>query len=349
MRIAIVDDTLLVAEGLRRIVEESGDHQVIWVAHNGVDGVDLCQKDTPDLVLMDLIMPVMEGVEATRLIMAGSPCPILIVSTSIKKYAPQVFSAMGFGALDAVNTPSINQDGSINGKEIFLSKINTIAKLTAEKCSIKPRPHSSRLAISSHAPSHSNNPLIAIGCSAGGPQALQEILNALPAGFSVPIIVIQHIDKLFSNDMSRWLNMHCALEVRIANDYDTPQSGIILLGGTNDHLVFNRAQQLEYTKHPTELVYRPSVDVFFQSVLKYWQGDVTAILLTGMGRDGSQGLLNCRERGFYTIAQDEATSAVYGMPKAAAKLNAAVDIMPLNQIAKKLLDLYYSAACEIKP
>ncbi len=344
MRIAIVEDTLLVAEGLRRIVEGSGDHHVIWIAHNGVEAVDLCQKDMPDLVLMDLIMPVMEGVEATRLIMAGSPCPILIVSTSITKYAPQVFSAMGFGALDAVNTPSINQDGSINGKDLFLSKINTIAKLTAEKCPANPKPHTPRMVASSPVQAHSNNPLIVIGCSAGGPQALQEILNALPVDFPVPIIVIQHIDELFSNDMGRWLNAHCALEVRIANNYDTPQRGVILLGGTSDHLVFNSAQQLEYTKHPTGLVYRPSVDVFFQSVLKYWQGDVTAILLTGMGRDGSQGLLDCRERGFYTIAQDEATSAVYGMPKAAVKLNAAVDIMPLDQIAKKLLELYYIAA-----
>jgi len=340
MRIAIVDDTLLVAEGLRRIVEGSGEHQVIWVAHNGVEAVDLCQKDTPDLVLMDLIMPVMEGVEATRLIMAGSPCPILIVSASITKYAPQVFSAMGFGALDAVNTPSINQDGSINGKNIFLSKIDTIAKLTSERSPIKSKPFVSRSAASSRVPHHSNNRLIAIGCSAGGPQALQEILGYLPADFPVPIVVIQHIDEMFSNDMGIWLNTHCSLKVRIANDYDSPQHGFVLLGGASDHLVLNSAQQLEYTKDPIELVYRPSVDVFFRSILKYWKGDVTAILLTGMGRDGAQGLLDCRERGFYTIAQDEASSAVYGMPKAAAKLNAAVDIMPLDHIATKLLELY---------
>lgn len=340
MRIAIVDDTLLIAEGLRRIVEGTGEHQVVWVAHNGVEAVDLCQADTPDLVLMDLIMPVMEGVEATRLIMAGSPCPILIVSTCITKYAPQVFSAMGFGALDAVNTPSINQDGSMSGAEILLSKINTIIKLTSDQYPIKARSRIFNLAVSPRVAHYSNNPLIAIGCSAGGPQALQEILSSLPEDFTVPIVIIQHIDELFSNDMGRWLNTHCALEVRIATDYEPPQSGVVLLGGSSDHLVLNSSQQLKYTKTPAELVYRPSVDVFFQSVLKHWQGDVTAILLTGMGRDGAQGLLDCRERGFYTVAQDEATSAVYGMPKAAAKLNAAVDILPLEHIAKKLLELY---------
>ncbi len=344
MRIAIVDDTLLVVEGLRRIVERSGEHRVIWVAHNGVEAVDLCQKETPDLLLMDLIMPVMEGVEATRLIMASSPCPILIVSASITKYAPQVFSAMGFGALDAVNTPSMGPDGSMSGEAQFLSKLNTIAKLTTEKHHVDSSLPASARGCQPKKNGYLKNALIAIGCSAGGPQALQEILNTLPADFPVPIVVIQHIDAIFSKDMSKWLNAHCALEVRIANDYDMPKRGVVLLAGTNDHLVFNRAQRLEYTKYPAGLVYRPSVDVFFHSILKYWQGDVTAILLTGMGKDGSEGLLRCRERGFYTIAQDEATSAVYGMPKAAAKLDAAVDIMPLNEIAEKLLELYYLPA-----
>jgi len=340
MRIAIVDDTVLVAEGLRRIVEESGEHNVIWVAHNGIEAVDHCHRDTPDLLLMDLIMPVMEGVEATRLIMASSPCPILIVSASITKYAPQVFSAMGFGAIDAVNTPSIDLAGPSSEKDLLLAKINTIAKLAADAIPSKPRPLVSKLATSTPVVQHSKNPLIAIGCSAGGPQALQEILSSLPSDFPVPIVVIQHIDELFSNDMSEWLDAHCSLNVRIANHLDSPEPGVVLLGGMSDHLVLNRSQKLEYTENPVDLVYRPSVDVFFQSAIKYWDGDITAMLLTGMGRDGSQGLLDCRGKGFYTIAQDEETSAVYGMPKAAAKLNAAVDIMPLEKIAAKLMELY---------
>jgi len=340
MRIAIADDTALVAEGLRRIIEESGEHKVIWMAKNGVEAVDLCHKDTPDLMLMDLIMPVMEGVEATRLIMAGSPCPILIVSASITKYAPQVFSAMGFGALDAVNTPSIISGGVINGKEALLSKIDTISQLTIEKNRHKPRPLVSKLTAASRVVQQSENPLIVIGCSAGGPQALQEILSCLPPDFSVPIVVIQHIDELFSHEMGDWLNMQCSLDVKIASNFDLPQGGTVFLGGTSEHLVMNSSQQLEYTEEPVEVVYRPSVDVFLQSVIKHWKGDVTAMLLTGMGRDGAQGLLECREQGFYTVAQDEKTSAVYGMPRAAAKLNAAVDILPLKKIASKLIELY---------
>ncbi len=340
MRIAIADDTASVSEGLRRIIEESGEHKVIWVAKNGVEAVDLCHKDTPDLILMDLIMPVMEGVEATRLIMAGSPCPILIVSASINKYAPQVFSAMGFGALDAVNTPTIISGGIVAGKEALLSKIDTIAQLTIEKNPPKPRSLVSKLTASSRVLHRSKNPLIAIGCSAGGPQALQEILSCLPSDFSVPIVVIQHIDELFSREMGDWLNMQCSLEVKIANNHDLPRGGVVFLGGTSEHLVINSSQQLEYTKDPIELVYRPSVDVFFQSAIKHWKGDITAMLLTGMGRDGAQGLLDCREQGFYTVAQDKKTSAVYGMPRAAAKLNAAVDILPIEKIANKLIELY---------
>jgi len=350
MRVGIVDDTMVVVEGLRIILEESGLHQVAWTASNGVEAVEQCNNDTPDLVLMDLIMPIMEGVEATRLIMASSPCPILIVTSSVTKYAPQVFSAMGFGALDAVNLPSIaaNPGSPNSSREEFLSKIATINKLTAKIQPVKQRQHITRTQKTpiKRISSVPTNPLVVIGSSAGGPQVLQTILSRLPANFPAPIVVVQHIDAQFSEDMGAWLDTHCALSVRIASTAEQLEAGAVLLGGRDEHIVINRSQYLTYTSEPSSIAYRPSVDVFFQSVLKYWKGDVTAILLTGMGRDGAQGLLDCKERGFYTIAQDEDSCAVYGMPMAAAKLNAAVDILPPSKIAEKLISLYCQSVRE---
>ena len=339
MRVAIVDDTLMAVESLRRVLVGLGGYEVAWIARNGLEAVEHCSKDTPDLILMDLIMPVMEGVEATRLIMANSPCPILIVTSSVSKYSHQVFSAMGFGALDAVNTPILSGDGSAHGKEVFLAKIATIEKLSAAKRPTDAGCMDRTTVASPQTLSKSLEHLIVIGSSAGGPQALQEILMALPSSFQIPIVIIQHIDAQFSIDLGVWLNKHCALSVKIAEIGDRPQPGMILLGGTNDHLVMNKAGLLEYTSEPIDEPYRPSVDVFFKSVLNYWQGDVTALLLTGMGRDGAQGLLNFKSRGFYTIAQDQESCAVYGMPKAAVDLNAAVDILPLDNIAAKLISL----------
>ncbi|HEC15686.1 MAG TPA: chemotaxis response regulator protein-glutamate methylesterase [Sedimenticola sp.] len=339
MRVAIVDDTLMAVESLRRVLIESGDYQVAWIAHNGQEAVEQCNKDTPDLILMDLVMPVMEGVEATRLIMANTPCPILIVTSSVSKYAQQVFAAMGYGALDAVNTPILSGDGSARGKSDFLSKIATIKQLSSTRDSIKS------INIKNKSPTYlqtshkSDKHLIVIGSSAGGPQALHCILSALPAAFPLPIVIVQHIDALFSDDLSKWLDKCCNLTVKIAENGDHPRPGMVLLGGTNDHLVLNKAGCMEYTADPIEEAYRPSVNIFFKSVLEHWQGNITALLLTGMGRDGAQGLLHFKERGFYTIAQDEKSCAVYGMPRAAAELNAAVDILPLDKIATRLIAL----------
>jgi two-component system response regulator WspF len=138
--------------------------------------------------------------------------------------------------------------------------------------------------------------------------------------------------------MAQWLNDQCALHVRVAVMGDRPSTGTVLLAATNDHMVFDRGGRLIYTPDPRSYVYRPSVDALFQSVVQYWHGDAIGVLLTGMGRDGAIGLKALRNKGHYTIAQDAATSAVYGMPKAAAALNAAVDVLPLSRIGPRLLE-----------
>jgi two-component system response regulator WspF len=179
--------------------------------------------------------------------------------------------------------------------------------------------------------------LVAIGSSAGGPAALNAVLSGLPRSFPAAIVIVQHIDARMALGMAEWLGHHCALPVRVAAEGDRPTGGHVLIAATADHLVMKASQRLGYTAEPREMVYRPSVDVFFLSVRKRWRATAVGVLLSGMGRDGAEGLKALRDHGCHTIAQDEASSAVYGMPKAAAAISAAVDVLSMDHIAARLI------------
>lgn len=187
---------------------------------------------------------------------------------------------------------------------------------------------------------HDPDPLVAIGASAGGPAALATILSGLPREFPAAVIVVQHVDEHVAPGMADWLARHCSLAVRVAVEGDRPAAGTVLLAGTSDHLVFKTPMALGYTDEPRDNVYRPSVDVFFHSVSRLWHGEAVGVVLTGMGRDGALGLKALRDQGRYTIAQDEASSAVYGMPKAAWLAGAAVDVLPTTAIAARLVERF---------
>lgn len=337
MRIAIVNDLPLAVEALKRALALKPVHQLAWVARNGAEAVALCARDTPDLVLMDLLMPVMDGVEATRRIMAASPCAILVVTVSVGANAWRVFEAMGHGALDAVDTPGLGTGNPRASAAPLLAKIDILAKLVVDRSGDLPGPSGPAVAPVTVA---RQNRLLAIGASAGGPAAVARVLADLPGDFPVAVVIVQHVDEQFAAGMADWLGQHSRLPVRVAHAGETPAPGVVLLAGTNDHLTLLADGKLGYTAHPREYVYRPSVDVFFQSVTQYWAGDVIGVLLTGMGRDGAVGLKALRNQGRHTIAQDQATSAVYGMPKAAATLGAAVDILPLDRIAPKVVAVF---------
>ncbi|RMV87155.1 Chemotaxis response regulator protein-glutamate methylesterase [Pseudomonas amygdali pv. tabaci] len=159
--------------------------------------------------------------------------------------------------------------------------------------------------------------------------------------FPAAIVLVQHVDQVFAAGMAEWLSSASGgLPVRLAKEGETPQPGVVLLAGTNHHIRLLKDGTLAYTAEPVNEVYRPSIDVFFESVTRYWSGEAVGVLLTGMGRDGAQGLKAMRERGFLTIAQDQASSAVYGMPKAAAAIDAAVEIRPLPAIAPRLVEVF---------
>jgi two-component system response regulator WspF len=328
MRLGIVNDLAPIVELLRRAVTGDPAHQVIWTAATGAEAIARCAVEVPDLILMDLVMPGMNGVEATRRIMGTTPCPILVVTASVHDHAALVFEAIGEGALDAVIIPTVQ---GAESTEPLLSKIEMLSRLTATR----PNPRRGR-----GRPADWRRPrqLVAIGSSAGGPAVLHALLRQLPKDFPAAVVIVQHVDGRFATGMAEWLSDGSPLPVRIAVEGERPSPGQVLLAGTSDHLTFKSSDRLGYTAEPRDYVYRPSVDVFFESVSRLWAGDVVGVLLTGMGRDGALGLKALRNRGHHTIAQDEATSAVYGMPKAAALLHAAVEILPLERIAPSVIE-----------
>ncbi|GAB7532219.1 chemotaxis response regulator protein-glutamate methylesterase [Pseudomonas sp. 3A(2025)] len=334
MKIAIVNDMPMAVEALRRALAFEPAHQIVWVASNGADAVQRCAELTPDVILMDLIMPVMDGVEATRRIMAATPCAIVLVTVDREQNVHRVFEAMGHGALDVVDTPAIGSGNPRDAAAPLLRKIFNIGWLIGQRNS-RERSETSPLRTAAK-----RGGLVAIGSSAGGPAALEELLKGLPVNFPAAIVLVQHVDQVFAAGMAEWLSSASGMPVRLAREGEPPQSGQVVLAGTNHHIRLLKDGTLAYTAEPVNEIYRPSIDVFFESVARYWSGEAVGVLLTGMGRDGAQGLKTMREQGFLTIAQDQASSAVYGMPKAAAAIDAAVEIRPLRTIAPRLLEVF---------
>ncbi len=329
MKIAIVNDTLIAVEALRRVIVTVPEYDVIWIARDGAEAVAKSVQNTPDLILMDLVMPVMDGVEATRQIMRSSPCAILVVTSSTTTNVGRVFEAMGYGALDAINTPILGVTGGSEGGAVLLKSIAKIARLLGKltvpskslQSTIKPLVR----------------PLVAIGSSTGGPQALATVLSSFPVNFSAPIVIVQHIDAEFAPGLADWLNQQMPLSVELAIADRPLQAGKAFIAATNDHLILQSNLTFGYTKEPLDNPYRPSVDRFFESIIQYWPGTGVGVLLTGMGKDGAKGLKALRVAGWHTIAQDRASSVVYGMPKAAVELDAAVEVLPVSAIGSACL------------
>lgn len=332
MRIGIVDDLALAREALRRLVQSHPGFRVAWVAEDGYAAVRQASLDPPDVILMDLIMPGLDGAEATRRIKQTSACPILIVTATVAGNYPLVLQAMSHGALDAFQTPQLGLDGNLRGGQELLARLERIERM--DKAEV-------RRAVSVPVP-YPNPlpplcPLVALGASTGGPEALAQILSALPATFPAAIVVIQHIDVAFATGLADWLRHRCTLPLEVAREGGIPKPGVITVAATNDHLVLRNDRRFHYTPDPAEYPYRPSVNAFFESLHAHWPRPGVAVLLTGMGRDGACGLAALRQAGWLTVAQDEATSVVYGMPRAAVEMNAASRILPLGYVAAEIV------------
>ncbi len=337
LRIAIVNDVRLAQEVLKRFLYNFEEFELVWVAADGKEAVEMAAKDLPDLILMDLIMPVMNGVQATRLIMKNTPCAILIVTANPVSNSAMIFEAMGYGALDVVMTPAITLSHDPKAEKDLYRKIETIAKLIGKSLSVVPTPTKAPKG-KELSPSPTLPPLVVFGSSTGGPFALSKILGQFPADLKAAVIVIQHVDQQFASGFADWLGGQIKLPVKIAADGDIIRGGQVYVAGRNDHLVMISGTHLRYTPIPEEVLYRPSVDVFFQSVAHNWPKTGVAVLLTGMGNDGAKGMKALFDRGWLTIAEHQNSCVVYGMPKAAIEAGAAKEILLLDKIASAVLN-----------
>jgi two-component system, chemotaxis family, response regulator WspF len=336
VKVAIANDSGLAAEALRRIVASCSTHVIAWIARDGDEAVRRCTEDRPDVVLMDLIMPVLNGAEATRLIMQRSPCAVLVVTSTVAGNFDLVCQALSHGAYDAVCTPVLGAAAPAKAGAELLAKLERVDRINRQLW----KDEGGRMKDEKNDPIHPSSfnlhpskcPLVAIGASTGGPAALEAILSSWPDQFPAAIVVAQHIAPDFAGSLVEWLNHRSKLTVLLAAAGDQPQAGIALVANGADHLIMTANRSWTYSAEPRECPYQPSVDALFRSLAAHWPGPAVAVLLTGIGRDGAQGLLELRGKGWHTIAQDEASSVVYGMPKAARDLGAAQVVLPLSQI-----------------
>jgi two-component system response regulator WspF len=333
MRIGIVNDLALAREVLRRVVLSVPGYTVAWFAEDGDDAVAKAATDRPDVILMDLIMPRVNGVEATRQIMQRSPCPILVVTVSVATNYALACGAMGAGALDAVDTPTLGPGGTIqNGEKL----VNRLVQLES---ALGGDTGSSVIAVQPARPDAADAPpLVVLGASTGGPEALAHVLSVFPRDFPAAVLICQHIGADFAPGLVQQLATWCRLPVRAAKTGDVPTAGTVYVAASNDHLELGPERLLRYTPTPQHSPFRPSVDVLFTSAAAHSARPGVAALLTGMLRDGAEGLLRLRTAGWHTIAQDEATSVVKdGMPRAAVARGAAVEVLPLQHIGDSIV------------
>ncbi|MCX5652387.1 MAG: chemotaxis-specific protein-glutamate methyltransferase CheB [Planctomycetota bacterium] len=339
MRVAIVNDLAVACEALRRVLATEPSLSVAWIARDGAEAVECARRDRPDLVLMDLIMPRMDGVAATREIMRVAPCPILVVTATVSGNAALVYEALGAGALDAVNTPTIAAKGAIDGAAELVRRIRLIARVQGAPAP-QPSAVATRSAVASARPAAiapfparagAIPRIVAIGASTGGPRAIAAVLATLPRPMPFAVAIVQHVSSEFVAGFAEWLAAESRRSVRLARAGDRLAADDIVVAGEDRHLVITPDGAIAYSDEPRESLHRPAVDEFFSSLARHAAPGV-AVLLTGMGRDGAEGLARLRAAGWHTIAQDEASSVVWGMPGTAHRMGAAVETLPLEGI-----------------
>lgn len=340
IRVLLVDDSPIVLHILQRLLSHSHGIQVVGTAADGKEALDLVPTLNPDVICTDLHMPVMDGLEFTREVMDKYPRPILVVSVSVEPGSPNIFRLLEAGAVDIYSKPRDILSGDMNklahelaskirilaGVRVFRRSNNAPVTKLAPEPAVMPRPQTPVR-------------MVVIGASTGGPQALHNILVHLPAAFPVPIVCVQHIGSTFLSEMVAWLAEVSPLPVRKATHGESPQPGIIYFAPEDTHLELGKDGCFELTLAQPYDGHRPSVTVTMRAAARCFGAGTIGVLLTGMGRDGAEGMVSIAAAGGITIAQDESSSVIYGMPKVAVELGAVQHILPLERIAPALITI----------
>lgn len=335
IRVLIVDDSATVRQILKRELSRDPGIEVIGAAPDPFVARDMIVRDKPDVITLDIEMPRMDGLTFLRKLMQHHPLPVIIVSSLSQKGSEIALEALDSGAIEVLGKPGTSFSIGDLGIEL-IDKIKAASKATVT--ARKPRTNEQQPRLSLTETTHK---VVAIGASTGGTQALEQVLTALPAN-SPAIAIVQHMPENFTKSFADRLNSVCAVEVREAVDGDSMQVGRVLIAPGSKHMMLARsgAQYRVVVKDgPLVSRHRPSVDVLFKSVAKFGGKNAVGIILTGMGRDGAEGLKAMRDAGARTVAEDESTCVVYGMPREAAKLGGAEFVLPLGDVAAKMLSL----------
>lgn len=340
IRVLLVDDSQIVLHILQRMLSRFPEIQVVGTAANGREGLDLLPALNPDVICVDLHMPVMDGLEFTREAIDNYPRPILVVSVSVEPGSPNVFRLLEAGAVDILPKP----------RDILGANLDKLANELASKIRIlagvrvfrrRNNGHGMPAAKPAPKPAVMPNPqapprIVVIGASTGGPQALREILGSLPAKFPLPVLCVQHIGSSFLSEMVMWLAEVSPLPVRKAAHGEIPQAETVYFAPEDAHLELDGGGRFALSQAPPVDGHQPSVTVTMRAAARCFGAGTIGVLLTGMGRDGADGMVSIAAAGGITIAKDEASSTVYGMPKQAVELGAVQHILPLEQIAPVL-------------
>ncbi len=350
IRVMLVDDSPLALELIGRALAVAPDIEVVGTASNGLDALNKIPVLAPQVVCTDFHMPRMDGLQLTKEIMQRHPLPVLVMSGSLQPdQQDNIFAMLEAGALDVLAKPIGGKDRDmslmvgdliykirvLSGVKVFRRFGDRPAGVPATGFPGRPRPDMAKT-------SGEAARIVGIGASTGGPLALETILGALPEDFPLPIVCVQHISHGFVRGLADWLNTGCKLHVCIAQEGTVPQPGVVYFAGDNRHLELDNRGRFKASKPSVAGGHCPSVDVALSSLARCHRSAVVGILLTGMGEDGARGLLEINRAGGFTIAQNEESSVVFGMPKAAIDLGAADRVLPVSDIAGALQQIVES-------
>lgn len=328
MRILIVDDSALIRNIVKSLFEGENDIELAGEATNGEAAIEKVKELEPDIVLMDINMPILNGLDATKRLMEEHPVPICIFSNEVD--SDLTVRALGLGALDAIRKPDIDKMNDPDFLKEFLSRLRSMSRAHL--------PRSRQQLQGGVRTEQRMFDAVVIGASTGGPAALKELLGRIPGDFPLGIALVQHIEDRFDHSFADWLNTQTALAVRLAREGDRFSPGSVLVAPGGRHLVC-REGRLSFDDGPKIVNQRPAVDALFTSAARVFKKRLFSVLLTGMGTDGADGSVAIKAAGGITLVQDEATSTIFGMPKAAIDRGGASQVLPLNEIPGVMISL----------
>jgi two-component system chemotaxis response regulator CheB len=339
IRVLIVDDSPTVCEALRTIIECDPQLQVVGTALNGQEAIKKVAQLEPDIVTMDFAMPGMDGLQVIKHIMAYHPTPILVISSIIRRESDRnrVFEAMQYGALDVVDKLPLYTGDSANQLRQRLKTLARIQVITHPLAKFEPRFERRSQSQLPTTKGSSQKQILAIVSSTGGPQALMNILGALPSSLPCGVVIVQHISDGFDRGLADWLGTGTQLSVKLAEHNDVIRPGTVYIAPTKKHMRVATGGIVHLTDEAPCDGQKPSGTILFESVGETYGDRAVCAILTGMGRDGAEGLRQVRARGGYVVAQDEETSVVFGMPKVAIELGLVNTIQPLSAIPGVIL------------